>query len=806
MNKFGIGQPVPRVEDPRFITGRGRYVDDIELPHQCYGVVVMSPHAHARIKRVDTAKAKAAEGVLAVLTGAEVIADKLGSLAPPMPEDMGGPKGFRSLRPILIADKVRAVGERVAFVVAETVEQARNAAELLEIEYEPLPAAITVEDAVKSGAPVIWDEAPNNVAFTLMMGNKDATDAAFAGAKHVVTLKLNNTRITANSIEPRAAIGQYHPDGDNYTLYSTSQNPHGTRSSVAGQVLKIPETKLRVISPDVGGGFGMKHGGYPEDALVVWASRHVGGRPVKWVSTRSEALLGDSQGRDQVVTGELALDERGKVLGMRVNALHAMGSHVFGASMVVPLFAMRLAPGVYQIPAVHCIGKAVFTNTIPLAPYRGAGRPEATYLIEQLLDRAANVIGIDPIEIRRRNFIPSSAMPHKIQTGITYDSGDFVHVMDECLKVADWNGFAKRSAESKKNGKLRGRGIGYFLEEAAVFNDRMVLRFDPSGMLTILAGTHSHGQGHQTVYAQMVTEWLGVPFENVRFVQGDTDAVPIGRGSYGSRSMHVGGNALKKAADNIIEKAKPMAAMMMEAAAGDIEFKDGSFRIVGTDRAMKLTDVAKAFYRPAMLPPQFDVGLEASGTFAAEPPNYPNGCHVCEVEVDPETGFVTLARYAAVDDVGKIMNHLLCEGQIHGGVAQGVGQALMEAIVFDAEGQLVTGSFQDYAMPRAEDFPDLVSELTEVPAKTNPLGVKGAGEAGATGAPPAVIGAILDALKPLGIDHIDMPATPEPGVGGDQRAGERKNSGVTSFRPRIAGAEKYSHCTFNPIKFAMRFR
>jgi carbon-monoxide dehydrogenase large subunit len=760
VNKFGIGQPVPRVEDPRFITGRGRYVDDIDLPHQCYGVVVMSPHAHARIRRVDTAKAKAAEGVLAVLTGADVVADKLGSLAPPMPEDMGGPKGFRSLRPILIADKVRAVGERVAFVVAETVAQARNAAELIEIDYEPLPAAITVEDAVKSGAPVIWEEAPNNVAFTLMMGNKDATDAAFAGAKHVVTLKLNNTRITANAIEPRAAIGQYHPDGDNYTLYSTSQNPHGTRSSVAGQVLKIPETKLRVISPDVGGGFGMKHGGYPEDALVVWASRHVGGRPVKWVSTRSEALLGDSQGRDQVVTGELALDERGKVLGMRVNALHAMGSHVFGASMVVPLFAMRLAPGVYQIPAVHCVGKAVFTNTIPLAPYRGAGRPEATYLIEQLLDRAANVIGIDPIEIRRRNFIPSSAMPHKIQTGITYDSGDFVHVMDECLKVADWNGFAKRSAESKKNGKLRGRGIGYFLEEAAVFNDRMVLRFDPSGMLTILAGTHSHGQGHQTVYAQMVTEWLGVPFENVRFVQGDTDAVPIGRGSYGSRSMHVGGNALKKAADNIIEKAKPMAAMMMEAAAGDIEFKDGSFRIVGTDRAMKLTDVAKAFYRPAMLPPQFDVGLEASGTFAAEPPNYPNGCHVCEVEVDPETGFVTLARYAAVDDVGKIMNHLLCEGQIHGGVAQGVGQALMEAIVFDADGQLVTGSFQDYAMPRADDFPDLVSELTEVPAKTNPLGVKGAGEAGATGAPPAVIGAILDALKPLGIDHIDMPATP----------------------------------------------
>jgi carbon-monoxide dehydrogenase large subunit len=720
----------------------------------------MSPHAHARIKRIDTAKAKAAPGVLAVLTGADAATDKIGGFAPPMPEDMGGPKGFRTLRAILEASKVRAVGDRVAFVVAETATQARDAAELIEIDYEPQPAVVGVEDAIKPGAPAVWDEAPNNIAFTLMMGNKDATDAAFAKAAHVVSLKLHNTRITANSIEPRAAIGQYHPDSDSYTLYSSTQNPHGTRSAIAGQVLKVPETKLRVISPDVGGGFGMKHGGYPEDALVVWASRRVGGRPVKWVSTRSEGLLGDSQGRDQIVTGELALDERGKILGLRVNALHAMGSHVFGASMVVPLYAMRLAPGVYQIPAAQVVAKAVLTNTVPLAPYRGAGRPEATFLIERLLDRAARVIGVDSVEIRRRNFIPASAMPHKLQTGITYDSGDFVHVMDECLKLADWEGFSKRAAASKKNGKLRGRGLGYFLEEAAVFNDRMVLRFDPSGMLTILAGTHSHGQGHQTVYAQMASEWLGVPFENIRFVQGDTDAVPMGRGTYGSRSMHVGGNALKRAADIIIEKAKPMAAAMLEAAPGDLEFKDGAFRIVGTDRALPLTDVAKAFYRPVMLPPQFDVGLEASGTFAAEPPNYPNGCHVCEVEIDPETGAVTLERYAAVDDVGRVMNHLLCEGQIHGGVAQGAGQALMEAIVFDASGQLVTGSFQDYAMPRAIDLPNFTSELTEVPATTNPLGVKGAGEAGATGAPPAIIGAVLDALKPLGIDDIEMPATP----------------------------------------------
>jgi carbon-monoxide dehydrogenase large subunit len=761
VSKFGIGQPVSRLEDPRFITGRGRFVDDIDLPHQCYGIVIMSPHAHARIRGIDTAKAKAAAGVIAVLTGADVQADKLGGFSPVMPEDMGGPKGYRTLRSILAVGKVRCVGERVAFVVAETLVQAKNAAELVEIDYEPLAAVVSVEDAVKPGAPAVWDEAPGNVAVGLMMGNKEAVDAAFASAKHVVTLKLYNSRVSANAIEPRAALGQYHPDSDTYTLYSSSQNPHGTRQHIAGNVLKIPESKLRVISPDVGGGFGMKNGNYPEDALVTWASRHCNGRPVKWVATRSDSFLGDAHGRDQVVTGELAFDEQGKIQGLRVNALHAMGSHVFEAGIVVPLYAIKLAPGVYNIPAVHAVAKAVLTNTAPMAPYRGAGRPEATYLIEQLIERAARVIGVDPIEIRRRNFIPAAAMPHKIvHSGMVYDSGDFMHVMDECLKLADWNGFPKRAAESKKRGLLRGRGVGYFLEEAAVFNDRMVIRFDPSGTLTIIAGTHSHGQGHQTVYSQMVHEWLGVPFENIRFVQGDTDAVPMGRGTYGSRSMHVGGNALKNAADTIIEKAKPMAAMMLEAAAGDLEFKDGSFRIVGTDRALPLTAVAQAFYRPVMLPKQFDVGLEASGTFAAEPSNYPNGCHVCEVEIDPETGTVTLTRYAAVDDVGRVMNRLLCEGQIHGGVAQGVGQALMESIVFDADGQLVTGSFQDYVMPRAEDFPEMLSELTEVPATTNPLGIKGAGEAGATGAPPAVISAILDALKPLGIEHIDMPATP----------------------------------------------
>jgi len=758
IGKFGIGQPVRRVEDQRFLVGAGRYVDDIVLPRQCYGVLVLSPHAHARIKRIDTAQARAAEGVIAVLTGVDAEADGLGKIPPVMPEDMGGPKGYRTMWPLLVSDKVRAVGERVAFVIAETGVQARDAAELVEVEYDMLPAVTAVEEAVKEGAPSVWDECPGNVSFTLMFGSKDATDAAFAKAAHVVALKLVNNRVSPAAMEPRAALGEYRAADEAYTLYTTSQNPHGNRSLLAGAVFRIPETKLRVVSPDVGGGFGMKFGAYPEDALVLWASRRCG-RPVKWVETRAEAFLSDSHGRDQVVEGGLALDGEGKILALRVRGMHAMGSHVVGAAVVCPVFSTRLATGVYDIPALHATSQAVFTNTTPLAPYRGAGRPEATYLIERLIDRAAAELRLDPAEIRRRNYIAPQNMPYKTPTGITYDSGDFARVMDECLKLADWNGFPARAAASKKAGKLRGRGLAYFIEEAAVFNERMDLRFDPSGMVTILAGTHSHGQGHATTYAQMVSEWLGVPFSSIRFVQGDTDQVPIGRGTYGSRSSMVGSNALKKAADGIIEKAKAMAAHLMEAAPADVEFTDGQFRIVGTDRTMSLVDTAKAFYRPMFLPPQFGVGLEASGSFASEPPNYPNGCHTCEVEIDPESGTVEIVRYTAVDDVGLVLNHLLAEGQIHGGVAQGVGQALMEQVAYDSSGQLVSGSFQDYAMPRADTVPEITSALVEVPAATNPLGVKGCGEAGATGAPPAVIHAILDALRPLGVDHIDMPAT-----------------------------------------------
>jgi carbon-monoxide dehydrogenase large subunit len=758
--KFGVGQPVRRVEDQRFITGRGRYVDDIELPRMTYGVLVMSPHGHARIKSIDTSKASKSDGVLCILTAKDLAADKLGMLIPAMPEDFGAPKGYRASRPLLAADKARCVGDRIAFVVAETEAQARSAAELVEVDYEPLPAVTTIEEAVAPNASKVWDDNPGNIAFIMAMGNKEATDAAFANAKHVVSLKVTNNRLSANSIEPRAAIGDYAPDSDSFTLYTTSQNPHGFRSQLAGQVFHIPETHLRVISPDVGGGFGMKGSAYPEDALVLWASRRIS-RPVKWTSTRAEALAGDAHGRDQVVTGELALDDKGKILAIRAQSMHAVGSHVTAAAFATSMFSVKLLSGVYDIPAGFIFAKAVLTNTSPLAPYRGAGRPEATYLVERLIERAATVLKIDPLVLRRRNFIPKSKMPYTNTSGVVYDSGDFAQVTDECLKLADYDGFNKRRAESKKNGKLRGWGMAYFLEEAAIFNERMDLRFDPSGTVTIVAGTHSHGQGHATAYSQMVSDWLGVPFENIKFIQGDTNEVPIGRGTYGSRSMMVGGNALRRAADQIIDKAKPMAAKMLEASAGDLEFKDGNFRVVGTDKSIALTNVAKAFYAPMFLPNDVGVGLEAAGTFAAEPPCYPNGCHTCEVEIDPQTGVVEVVRYTAVDDVGKAMNPLLVEGQVHGGVAQGLGQALMEHVVYDQSGQLLSGTFMDYAMPRADDLPNLESEVAEIPSATNPLGIKGAGEAGATGAPPAIMAAVLDALKPYGIEEFDMPATPQ---------------------------------------------
>jgi carbon-monoxide dehydrogenase large subunit len=761
MKSYGIGQPVRRVEDARFLTGRGRFVDDVHLDRQCHAFVVLSPHAHARILRVGTAAARAAPGVVCVLSGEDVKAEGLGGLLPNfMPEDIGGPKGLRTRRPILAVDRVRCVGDRVAMIVAETLAQAKDAAELLEIDYEPLPAVVNVEDATRPGAPPVWDECPGNVSFTLTVGDQRATEAAFAKAARRIALRLENNRLAPNAMEPRATLGDYDAASESFTLYTSSQAPHAVRTQVASYVFHLPETSFRVIAPDVGGGFGVKADAYPEDALVLWAARRCG-RPVKWVGTRADSLLGDNHGRDQVVQAELALDAAGKILAIRSHALHGLGAYIMSAACAPLMYSLRYSVGTYDVKTVWLTTKGVFTNTTPLSVYRGAGRPEGIYVIERLLDRAAAALGVAPAEIRRRNFIAPRAMPYATPTGSVYDSGAFERLMDECLELADWKGYPARHAASKRAGRLRGHSIGAYIEHAGIFNERMDLRFDPGGTLTIVAGTHSHGQGHATAFAQLVSEWLGIPFASIRYLQGDTDAVPFGRGTYAARSAILGGTALRIAADAIIEKGRAMAAHLLEASADDIAFERGSFKVRGTDRSVSLVDTAKAFYRPVHLPSEFGLGLEGSGTYAGDIPSYPNGCHAVEVEIDPETGAATIDRYTVIDDCGRPINPLICEGQIQGGIAQGIGQALIENVVYDRQsGQLLSGSFLDYGMPRATDVGQLTAMFSLVPCTTNPLGIKGVGESGAIGAPPAVINAVLDALRPLGIEHIDMPATP----------------------------------------------
>jgi carbon-monoxide dehydrogenase large subunit len=762
MAKFGIGQAVRRVEDQRFLTGHGRYVDDLVLPGMCHGVTVLSTHAHARIKRVNVAKAKAAPGVLCVLTGADAVADHLGALtAHPMPEDFGAPKGHRTFQPILNAERVRYVGDRVAFVVAETLAQARDAADLVEVEYEPLPVVVDLEHAAKPGAPKVWDDNPNgNVAFRLMFGNKEATEAAFAKAKHVVKLRVESNRISPVAMEPRVAIGDYNAVDDFYTLHATTQNPHGVRMELS-HVLHTPENRIRVISPDVGGGFGLKGGPFPDDVLTLWAARKLR-RPVKWAATRSESMLNDHHGREMIYFGELALDEHGKIVALKASMLFQIGAYFVGPALAAGAMSIRFVPEAYDVQTMLLMSQGLFTNTSQSGPYRGAGRPEAAYFMERLIEHAAHEIGMDPAEIRRRNLIPPSKLPYATPTLWVYDSGEFARLLDKCIALSDPKGYAARKKASKDKGRLRGRAVSYYIEFGGIFNERVDLRFDPDGTLNILAGTHSHGQGHATVFAQVAHEKLGVPFESIRHVQGDTAQVAIGRGTYGARSATVGGNALFKATEAIIEKGKPLAAMLMEADAADIEFKDGQYRVIGTDKAMAIVDVAKAAYAPmGPLTQKFGVGLEASGSFSAEPPSHPNGSHVCEVEVDPETGEVVVDRYCVVDDLGRVLNPMIVRGQIHGGVVQGIGQALYEHQVYDRQsGQLLSGSFMDYGMPRADAMPDVDATLEEVPCKTNPLGVKGIGESGTIGAPPTIINALIDALRPLGVNQIDMPATP----------------------------------------------
>jgi aerobic carbon-monoxide dehydrogenase large subunit len=760
--RFGIGQPVMRKEDARFLTGRGRYVADIDLVRQAHAVFVFSPHAHARIRGVDKQAAERMPGVLAVLTGVDWAADGHGTLDPEvMAEDMGGPVGFRTRRSPLAQDRVRYVGERVAVVIAATEAQARDAAELVSIDYEVLPAVARIEDAVRPGAPSVYDGAANNISFTMQMGNAEAVEPAFARAHHVTRLSLRNNRLTAVTMEPRGCIGDWDPGTRRWTLYSSTQNVHGVRQVLAHQIFHVPESRIRVVARDVGGGFGMKGNIYPEEAIVLWAARRVG-RPVKWIPTRSEALLGDNHGRDQNVTAELALDADGKFLALRWTGSHNAGAYIEGAGIVMIVFSLKLASTVYDIPAVAVTSSLVFTNTAPLVPYRGAGRPEAVYIMERLVDRAAREMRIDPAELRMKNLIRPDTFPYETRTGWIYDTGNYAAALAKCQAVADWDGYAARRVQSEAKGRYRGRSITYYVDNTGVFNERMELRFDPSGELTIVAGTLSHGQGHETSYAQMAADWLGMPLDKIHLLQADTDEVAIGRGTYASRSMMIGGSALRAAADEVIERGKRFAAHFMEAAAADIAFADGQFTIAGTDRAMPIEQVAQMSFIPVGLPSELGVGLQGAGGFSPLQPTFPNGCHICEVEIDRETGEARLDRYTVVDDIGTVINPLLAKGQIQGGVAQGAGQALYEDVVYDRDsGQLLTGTLLDYGIPRADTMSRVTVDFSPVPSTTNPLGVKGVGEGGTVASTPTVTNAILDALAPLGVTDVPMPATPE---------------------------------------------
>lgn len=764
MGKFGIGQGVRREEDPRLLTGRGYYVNDVNLPGQAYTHILRSPYAHAEIRSIDTTAAKAAPGVLAVYIGADVVADNLGF--PGMPAKWKRPDGqpmkYRP-QPPLATDRVRYVGDPVAMVVAETINQARDAAELIDIDFDMLPSITDTAQTVAPDAPRVWDDYPDNISGMFQSGDADAAGAALAGAAHVIKRRFVISRVFANYMEPRGAIGDYDPREDRYTLYADVQYPHRVRQLLAEKIFRIPEQNVRVVSRDVGGGFGTKGWQYAEHRLTLWASRKVG-RPVKWSSERSEAIQGDEHGRDNVTEAELAFDDQGKIVGLRVQTIANIGAYLSAIRNLLSVFSnVGTLIGVYNIPAAHVSVRTVHSNTNPTAPYRGAGRPEATYVIERMLDEAARELGYDPAELRRKNMIASDAMPVKTALGLTYDCGAFIENQAEALKMADYAGFPARQAASRENGKLRGIGMANPIERAASPSpDFAEVRFSTDGSTTILMGTKSQGQGHETVYKQIVGERLGLDPSDIRVVDGDTDRVAFGIGTMGSRSTVIGGSALHNASLKIEAKARKIAAHQLEASEADIEFQDGIFRVSGTDREISLKDVAKASFLPAKLPPGLEPGLYETATFAPDQDTYPNGSHVCEVEIDPETGTVEILGYKVVDDVGIMINPTIVKGQIHGGIAQGVGQILMEQIAYDPEsGQLLSGSFMDYAMPRADNFSDMEIASNEVPTQRNPLGVKGAGEAGTVGAMPALMNAIMDALSEVGVMSLDMPATPD---------------------------------------------
>ena len=761
MGEFAIGQSVPRFEDPRLLRGGGQYVDDIVLPRMAFGHVLRSPHAHAKIRKIDTAAAKAAPGVLAVLTGEDWIKSGWGDMpVPTTHKQRDGSPNFRPPYPALVKDRVRFIGDYVAFVVAETKNQAMDAAELVEVDYESLPAALGTGDAAKSGAPLVWENCKDNICFTAIHGDKAKTEAAFAKAAHIVKQHLVINRVTTASMEPRGSVGDYNAITDHYTIYTTLQRAHPYRAELAKLVLKVPEHKVRVIAPDIGGSFGMKSAIYNEVPLCLLGSK-VTGRPVKWMSTRSEAFLSDAMARDNVTDAELALDKDGTFLAFRVNSFVNAGAYLQSGFQAYTGNLGTLA-GVYRTPAMYVESTAVFTHTQPCRPYRGNGRPEAAYVIERMVDVAAKQLKMDSAELRRKNYIPPESMPFKTSLTFTYDSGEFEKGMDMALKMADVAGFAKRRAESKKRGKLRGLGMSNTIERAAAPSfEGAEIRFDRGGTVSIFSGSINQGQGHETTFKQVVADKLGIHPNDIEYIQGDTDKVFFGEGTGGSRSATMSGAAFHNAGEKVIVKAKAIAAHNMKVDAADVNFNEGIFSSTKSNQTMTIKDVALASFNPAKIPNDMEAGLYATAVYKADVENFPNGVHVCEIEVDPDTGKSEIVRYNVVDDVGTVMNPLLLKGQIVGGVAMGVGQILKENIHFDSEGQLTTGSFMDYAMPRAHDFPAIEVKANPVPTKTNPLGVKGAGEAGCVGAMPAVANALVDALAEFGVKHIAMPATPE---------------------------------------------
>ena len=773
MSETGIGASVRRKEDVRFLTGAGQYVDDITRPGQTFACFLRSPHAHATIKSIKTAKAEKMPGVAAIFTGKDIAAADLGGLICGwMVTDKAGQPMKTPGHPLLALDTVRYVGDHVAVVIADTQEQAMAAAEAIDVTYDAKPALVNPADAMKKSAPQVHSDVPQNLIYDWELGDRAAVDAAFKKAHHVTSIDLINNRLIPNAMEPRAALGEYDRGSDSFTLYTTSQNPHVHRLVMSAFIKIAPETKLRVIAPDVGGGFGSKIFIYAEECVTLWASKKVG-RPVKWTAGRGEAFLSDAHGRDHVTHAELALDKDGRFLAFKVDTIANFGAYLSTFSSAVPSYLYgTLLAGQYSTPAIHVSVKGVVTHTAPVDAYRGAGRPEATYVIERIVEEAAREMKIDPAELRRRNFIAPDKFPYQTPVALEYDSGNYAGALDKALKMADYAGFAKRKAAAAKQGKLRGIGFAAYIEACGIAPSKVVgslgagvglyesaeVRFNATGGVTIFTGSHSHGQGHETTFAQLAVERLGVPIDSVEVIHGDTGRIPFGMGTYGSRSLAVGGSAIVKAMDKIVAKGRKIVAHIMEASEGDIEYDGGTYRIKGTDRQMTMAEVAFAAYVPHKIPTdEIEPGLDESAFYDPKNFTFPFGTHICEVEIDPATGVTAIVKFTAVDDFGEIINPMIVAGQVHGGIAQGIGQALLEAALYDPKtGQLVTGSFMDYTMPRADDLPNYDTAHTVTPCPHNPLGVKGCGEAGAIAAPAAVMNAVTDALG----RHIDMPATP----------------------------------------------